>query len=93
MGAIGLEPGEKVRFRRRDRARWQVGAAVCLERDGSLRVTDGDGAARAVPLTFVQVRATGPAQWEPLSERSRRGLQMQFDLGGRPRRGRGRTAR
>jgi hypothetical protein len=93
LEAIGLVPGEQVRFRRRDRARWQVGAVVCVERDGSLRVTDEDGAARAVPLTHVQVQATRAAQWEPLSERSRRGLQMQLDFGGRARRRRGRAAR
>jgi hypothetical protein len=86
LEAVQLVPGEQVRFRRTDRARWQLGVVACLERDGSLRVTDGDGAARTVPLAFVQVKAPRSAQWEPLSERSGRAVQMQLDLGPRPRR-------
>ncbi len=85
LEAIGLVPGETVRFRRTDRARWQIGAVACLERDGSLRVTDKDGAARTVPLAFVQVRAPH-SSWEHVAERSRRAVQMQLDLGGRSRR-------
>ena len=80
LGTLGLVPGEKVRFRRKDRARWRVGAAVCVERDGSLRVTDADGAARTVPLSLVQVQAPRAAGWEPLSDRAARPLQLHLDV-------------
>jgi hypothetical protein len=80
LAAIGLTRGERVRFRRGDRARWQLGAVACLERDGSLRVTDGQGAARTVALADVQVRGRRMTQWEALADRSSRAVQMQFDL-------------
>jgi len=80
LEAIGLAPAEEVRFRRADRARWQVGSVDRLERDGSLRVTDADGGARTVPLSLVQVRVrTGRGhtnQWEPLADRSARAVQL-----------------
>jgi len=80
LEALGLQPGEQVRFRRADRARWQLGTVQCLERDGSLRVTDADGGARAVPLAGIEVqdragRARSP-RWEPLAERSSRAVQL-----------------
>jgi hypothetical protein len=75
LEAIGLRPGEQVRYRRRDRSRWQVGAVRRLERDGSLRISDSEGAARTVPLAEVQVRM-GRAGWEPLAERSARAVQL-----------------
>jgi len=84
---IGLVPGETVRFRRSDRARWQVGVVACVERDGSLRVTDAHGAARTVPLELVQVQGRRANTWEPLSARSGQALQMQLDLGNAHRRG------
>jgi len=83
LEAIGLRPGERVRFRRADRARWQNGQVHRLERDGSLRVTDTDGAARTVPLAQVQVRmAAGSSRglWEPLADRSARAVQLRFAL-------------
>ena len=36
LEALGLQPGEQVRFRRADRARWQLGTVARLERDLSL---------------------------------------------------------
>jgi hypothetical protein len=80
LAAIGLTPGERVRFRRGDRARWQEGAVARLERDGSLRVTDGNGAARTVPLAHVQVQGRRATQWEALADRSSRAVQLRFDL-------------
>ena len=82
LEAIGVRPGEAVRFRRADRSRWQTGSVDRLERDGSLRITDADGAARTVPLAQVQVRvtrrgrggSTGP--WEPLADRAARAVQL-----------------
>jgi hypothetical protein len=86
LAAIGLVRGEEVRFRRSDRARWQLGVVTCLERDGSLRVADRDGAARTVPLARVEVRRSRTEQWEPVSHRTGRGLQLQFELKERARR-------
>ena len=74
LEAIGLQAGEQVRFRRADRARWQLGRVRRLERDGSLRVTDTDGAARTVILAHVQVRAR--RGWEPLADRASRAVQL-----------------
>ena len=74
---LGLEPGEPVRFRRPDRVRWQDGVAVGLERDGSLAVTDRDGASRAIPIELVLVRARR-GKWEPLLERASRTVQLQL---------------
>lgn len=74
---FGLEPGEAVRFRRPDRARWQDGVATGVERDGSLAVSDRDGAHRAVPVELVLVRAPR-GRWEPLVERASRTVQLQL---------------
>lgn len=78
---LGLKPGERVRFRRRPDERWREGAAVALERDGSLGVRDAKGASRAIPLELVEVRATGPrgaARWEPLLDRAARSEQLRL---------------
>ena len=83
LQALGLRPGEQVRFRRADRGRWQLGAVQRLERDGSLRVADAEGSARTVPLAGVQVRvprARGAGAWEPLAERSSRAVQLSLSL-------------
>ena len=72
---LGIEAGEAVRFRRPDRSRWQDGVATGLERDGSLAVTDRDGAHRAIPVELVLVRATRN-RWEPLLERASRTVQL-----------------
>ena len=74
---LGLEPGEAIRFRRPDRVRWQDGVATGLERDGSLAVTDRDGASRAIPVELVLVRARRGA-WEPLLDRAARTVQLQL---------------
>jgi hypothetical protein len=81
LEALGLRPGEKVRFRRPDRARWQTGTVRRLERDGSLGLVDGNGASRAVALELVEVRVAGPrgaTAWEPLPVRA--GRVEQLDL-------------
>jgi hypothetical protein len=80
LEAIGLRPGEGVRFRRAARARWQAGTVRRIERDGSLQVTDADGSARNIALADVWV-AVRPgrghaARWEPLAERSARAVQL-----------------
>jgi hypothetical protein len=76
---LGLRVGEAVRFRRVDRSRWQDGVVIGVERDGSLGVRDRAGAARAVPLGDVLVRATsrrGTRRWEPLLSRAARTEQL-----------------
>ena len=78
---LGLRAGERVRFRRPDRSRWQPGIVRRLERDGSVGLVDADGAARAVPVDAVEVRCSGPrgrATWEPLVARA--GRTEQLDL-------------
>jgi hypothetical protein len=79
LAALGLQRGETVRFRRGDRARWQTGRVDRLERDGSLRISDADGAARAVPLGRVQVRRRGTRSvWEDVADRAGRAQQLSF---------------
>ena len=76
---LGLQPGEQVRFRRPDRARWQLGRIAGREADGSVRITDGDGAARAVPLHLIEVKRRGrrgALGWEALAERAARTEQL-----------------
>ena len=76
---LGLRAGERVRFRRPDRSRWQDGVVLRLEKDGSLRVRDENGAARTIPLSHVEVRGRGPrgaTTWEPLLERAGRTEQL-----------------
>ena len=80
LEAIGLQLGEPVRFRRAERAHWQVGTVRRLERDGSLQVTDPDGSARNVVLADVWVAVrpgrSHPSRWEPLAERTSRAVQL-----------------
>jgi hypothetical protein len=83
LAALGLCVGEAVRFRRPDRTRWQPGTVHRLERDGSIGLTDANGAARAVALLHVQVRVrpgraglAPPDRWEPLADRARRTEQL-----------------
>jgi len=81
LAALGLEPGHPVRFRRRASARWTLGTAVRVEKDGSIGVRDGKGAARAIPVELVEVRTTGPrgaTTWEPLADRAARTEQLKL---------------
>ena len=78
---LGLHLGEKIRFLRVDRSRWQDGTVTGVERDGSLAVRDQKGAARAVPLDQVLVRAVGSRgarRWEPLLDRAARTEQLEL---------------
>ncbi len=58
--AVGLRPGDRVRFRRREGGAWHEATVERRERDGSIGVRDARGAARALTLDRLQVRATGP---------------------------------
>jgi hypothetical protein len=80
---IGLHAGDVVRFRPRPNARWQEGTVVRRERDGSIGVRDGKGAARALPIERLEVPISGPRgarTWEPLAERAARDVQLDLFL-------------
>ena len=71
---LGLRVGEEVRFRRRANQRWRRARVHSVERDGSVRVHDDDGAALALPLASIQVRKG--AGWEPALARAERPEQL-----------------
>jgi hypothetical protein len=76
---VGLRPGDRVRFRRAEGGTWQEGTVERRERDGSIGVRDGRGAARAIPVERLQVRGTGKrggVLWEPVVERAGRDEQL-----------------
>lgn len=80
---LGLHTGDVVRFRPRPNARWQEGTVVGRERDGSIGVRDGKGAARALPVDRLEVPTSGPRgarTWEPLAERAARDVQLDLFL-------------
>ena len=56
---VGLRPGDRVRFRRREGGAWTEAKVERRERDGSVGVRDSKGAARAITLERLQVRTTG----------------------------------
>jgi len=79
LAATGLHFGEAVRFRRFANGPWRAGRAVGIERDGSLAITDDNGAARAIPVALVEARVAGPRgakRWEPLQRRAKRADQL-----------------
>ena len=81
LAAVGLRPGDRVRFRRSDGGRWHEGAVERIERDGSVGLRDTKGAARSILLTRLEVRTTGPrgaVTWEPGDERAARTEQMRL---------------
>lgn len=77
--AVGLRPGDRVRFRRSGGGSWQEAKVERRERDGSIGVRDARGAARAIPHERLQVRTTGPRGgmvWEAVAERADRDEQL-----------------
>lgn len=77
---IGLTAGDHVRFRRGSK-NWQGGVVERRERDGSVGLRDAKGAARAIPVDRLEVRANGPRggdQWEPVSGRAARDEQLRL---------------
>jgi hypothetical protein len=79
LAALGLVPGERVRWRDRTRSRWREGWVVGRERDGSVGVRDGRGASRALRPERLEVATRGPrggATWEPVAERAARTEQL-----------------
>jgi len=76
---VGLRPGDRVRFRQREGGSWREGVVERRERDGSIGVRDGRGAARAIAIERLQVRTTGKrggVVWEPVAERAQRDEQL-----------------
>ncbi len=75
LDELGLRPGERVRWRRREGSRWVEGVVVARERDGSIGITDARRRARALPVERLEVEAVGPRgarTWEPLAARAAR---------------------
>ena len=67
---LGLTAGDRVRFRR-PTGSWTEARVERRERDGSVRLRDGKGSARAIPVDRLEVRTTGPRgghRWEPLPD-------------------------
>src|SRR3546814_17146290 len=72
---VGLRPGARVRFRRSTGGTWQEAVVERREKDGSVRVRDRRGAARAHPIDHLPVSTTGPrggAVWDPDADRDER---------------------
>ncbi len=81
LAELGIEPGDQVRFRLRVNERWNPAVVECRERDGSVRLRDAKGAARAIPVDKVEVKTTGPRggpSWEPLQVRAARSEQLRL---------------
>ena len=77
--AVGLRPGDRVRFRKRDGGAWKEATVERRERDGSVGVRDERGAARAIAVDRLQVRTTGKrggVVWEPVADRAQRDEQL-----------------
>lgn len=68
---FGLGPGDTIRFRRKDGARWTEGKVWGVNKDGSLHLTDGRGSARAIPASMCEKKTMGPRRgvlWVPVEE-------------------------
>ncbi|MCU1487641.1 MAG: hypothetical protein JWN67_4387 [Actinomycetia bacterium] len=81
LESLGLAPGMAVRFRRSDGNRWRNAVVERVEKDGSLGLRDGKGAARAIPIELVEVATRGPRgarTWEPAAVRAARTEQMRL---------------
>jgi len=77
--AVGLRPGDRVRFRQRAGGSWHEATVERRERDGSVGVRDARGGSRAITLERLQVRTTGKRGglvWEPVVERAQRDEQL-----------------
>ena len=81
LEALGLRPGDKVRYQRTTGGRWQQATVERRERDGSVGVRDSKGASRALKVERLEVRTSGPrgaVTWEPVAERASRTEQMEL---------------
>lgn len=76
---VGLRPGDRVRYRKKDGGAWQEARVERRERDGSIGVRDGNGSARAIPLERLEVRGSGRrggVVWESVADRAGRDEQL-----------------
>jgi hypothetical protein len=81
LDELGLAPGDRVRFRRGPTGHWREATVERRERDGSVGLRDGKGAARAITVDRLEVQVTGPrgaALWEPLPDHAARTEQMRL---------------
>lgn len=79
LAELGLHKGDVVRFRRRDGERWKEATVAQREKDGSVGLHDGKGAARSIAIDAIEVRDRGPrggVVWEPLTARAARTEQI-----------------
>lgn len=71
LRALGLRPGQTVRFRRTAGEHWVEGVILGVEKDASIGVRDADGRFRAVPVPRIEVRVDGPRggrRWRRVSD-------------------------
>jgi len=81
LSILGVRRGEAVRWRSASGSRWHNGTISHRERDGSVGVTDGRGAARSLPVERLEVACEGPRggqAWEPLANRATRAEQLRL---------------
>ena len=81
LAKIGLRPGDRVRFRRRETERWKEAVVERREKDGGIGLRDLKGAARSIAIEQIEVRGRGPrggVTWEPLADRAGRTEQMKL---------------
>lgn len=81
LAKIGLRPGDRVRFRRRQTERWKEAVVERREKDGGIGLRDLKGAARSIAIEQIEVRGRGPrggVTWEPLADRAGRTEQMKL---------------
>jgi hypothetical protein len=81
LAEIGLQRGDRVRFRRRDAERWKEAVVERREKDGGVGLRDDKGAARSMAMDRIEVRGRGPrggVSWEPLPEVAARTEQMKL---------------
>lgn len=81
LDALGLAPGERVRWRRQEGSHWQYGAVIRRERDGSVAVRDSDGAWRSIPVARLEAQGLtrrGTRRWQSVDERAARQIQLRL---------------
>ena len=81
LTALGLRPGEGVRFRGPSGGRWRDAKVIGVERDGSLALRDAKGAARSIPVERVEVQVEGTRgarHWVALADRLAEDTQLRL---------------